>query len=194
MSTPEERKLATKQRIFDAAEQLFAAQGFDNTTVAEVAQRAEVAKGTFFLYFPAKSSLLAAIGNEHLSRALDTIEAADRRDSWPFSRQVDHVFRTLARAVDSAAETMAMIAKERAYDAAFEARLHDVLADLIKSGKRSSDLRADVLADRMAAYLLGVWRAALAQWADPHPRGTGGNFERWLMESVRLAFDGLTPR
>ncbi len=194
MPTREERKLATKQRIYSAAEKLFLDQGFDDTSVASVTQKAKVAKGTFFVHFPSKVELLTAMGEEQLERALDAIEGADRRDTWPFSRQIDHVFRTLARTVDASPDLMRLVVVQRAFDVgptdgSSHERLSGLLVELIKSGKRSNDLRADVLADRMSAYLMGVWKTALEQWA-----GRGGNFERWLMESVRLAFDGLAPR
>lgn len=192
MPTREERKLATKNRIYNAAEKLFLDKGFEDTSVAAVTKKAKVAKGTFFLHFPSKVGLLAEMGESRMASALDEIEGEERRDTWKFSRQIDHLFRSLARAIDGAPELMRVVVLQRAFEEASSdsnARLQELLVELIKSGKRSGDLRADVLADRMATYLMGVWISALDQWAD-----RGGNFERWLMESVRLAFDGLTPR
>lgn len=44
-------------RILDAAYRLFLEQGFDAVTVQEIAERAGVAKGTFYLYFHDKDDL-----------------------------------------------------------------------------------------------------------------------------------------
>jgi AcrR family transcriptional regulator len=52
-----------------AAADLFAEQGFDATTVAQIAERAGVTKSTFFRHFPDKRELLVA-GQEVLSRLL----------------------------------------------------------------------------------------------------------------------------
>ncbi len=52
-----------------AAVDLFAEQGYDATTVAQIAERAGVTKSTFFRHFPDKRELLAA-GQETLSRLL----------------------------------------------------------------------------------------------------------------------------
>jgi AcrR family transcriptional regulator len=52
-----------------AALDLFADQGYDATTVAQIAERAGVTKSTFFRHFPDKRELLAA-GQETLSRLL----------------------------------------------------------------------------------------------------------------------------
>lgn len=194
MPTREERKEATRQKIYEAASELFLERGYDDTSVADVTRSAKVAKGTFFVHFPTKVNLLAEMGEAQLERALDIVEGASRMSSWPFGRQVDHVFRSLARGVDQAPELMRVVVVQRAFDAAVggsasEERLKNLLVELVKTGKRSNELRADVLADRMAEHLLGVWRASLEQWG-----ARGGNFERWLMESIRLTFDGLAPR
>lgn len=47
----------TKQHLLTAAEQLFAQKGFAHTSVAEMTQRAGVALGTFYLYYPNKEAL-----------------------------------------------------------------------------------------------------------------------------------------
>src|ERR1700712_4723212 len=58
-----------RERIVLAAVDLFTEQGYDATTVAQIAQRAGIAKSTFFRHFPDKRELLAA-GQETLSRLL----------------------------------------------------------------------------------------------------------------------------
>lgn len=44
-----------------AAAELFLERGFADTRMEEIAQRAEVAKGTLYLYFPTKSAMLEAV-------------------------------------------------------------------------------------------------------------------------------------
>ena len=58
-----------RDRLVVAAVDLYAEQGYDATTVAQIAERAGVTKSTFFRYFPDKRELLAA-GQEALSRLL----------------------------------------------------------------------------------------------------------------------------
>ena len=58
-----------RERVVAAAVDLFAEQGYDATTVAQIAERAGITKSTFFRYFPDKRELLAA-GQETLSRLL----------------------------------------------------------------------------------------------------------------------------
>src|SRR5436305_6625991 len=48
----------TRAAIVDAALALFQEQGFTETTVDAIAERADVGRRTFFRYFPAKESVL----------------------------------------------------------------------------------------------------------------------------------------
>ncbi|MGH3208142.1 MAG: TetR/AcrR family transcriptional regulator [Trebonia sp.] len=58
-----------RERLVIAAVDLFTEQGYDATTVTQIAERAGVTKSTFFRHFPDKRELLAA-GQETLSRLL----------------------------------------------------------------------------------------------------------------------------
>src|ERR1700759_3714596 len=58
-----------RERMVLAAVDLFTEQGYDATTVAQIAARAGVTKSTFFRHFPDKRELLVA-GQEGLSRLL----------------------------------------------------------------------------------------------------------------------------
>src|ERR1700745_3984401 len=58
-----------RERLVVAAVALFTEQGYDATTVAQIAQRAGVTKSTFFRHFPDKRELLVA-GQETLGRLM----------------------------------------------------------------------------------------------------------------------------
>ncbi|WP_410644867.1 TetR/AcrR family transcriptional regulator [Amycolatopsis sp. lyj-346] len=57
----------TRERLLDAALDLFAERGYDSVTVAEIAERAGLTKRTFFRHFTDKREVLFA-GQEVLSR------------------------------------------------------------------------------------------------------------------------------
>lgn len=58
--TPNEREART-QALLDAALDVFLERGFEAARLDEVAQRAGVAKGTLYLYFPSKEALFEAL-------------------------------------------------------------------------------------------------------------------------------------
>lgn len=70
-----------RERLVVAAVDLFNEQGYDATTVAQIAERAGITRSTFFRYFPDKRELLVA-GQETLSRLLaEGIADADENAS-----------------------------------------------------------------------------------------------------------------
>jgi AcrR family transcriptional regulator len=69
----ERKKAQTRTRIADAAMGLFAARGFDQVTVAEIAAAADVGVTTVFNYFPTKEDLFYDRQDDviqHLSRVV----------------------------------------------------------------------------------------------------------------------------
>ncbi|MDQ0082041.1 AcrR family transcriptional regulator [Variovorax boronicumulans] len=81
-AAPRRRTKAPETRaaaLMDAAERLFIAKGIATTSIDDIAAGAQVAKGTFYLYFPSKEAMLGALQQ----RFVDTFcarlqEAMDR--------------------------------------------------------------------------------------------------------------------
>ena len=73
-----------RERLVLAAVELFSERGYDDTTVAQIAERAGLTKSTFFRHFPDKRELLVA-GQDTLSMLLaDGIRDAPR-DATPLA-------------------------------------------------------------------------------------------------------------
>ena len=71
-----------RQRLVAAALDLFTEQGYDDTTVAQIADRAGLTKSTFFRHFPDKREVLVA-GQDTLSRLLAEGIAAAPESATP---------------------------------------------------------------------------------------------------------------
>ena len=90
----ERKKLRTRRALADAALRLFGDNGFDKTTLEEMAEEAEVSKSTFFRFFPAKEA--AAIEAEAELWTAYLTSLAGRRLSGAILGELHH---TLAAAV-----------------------------------------------------------------------------------------------
>jgi AcrR family transcriptional regulator len=120
----ERRKQETRQAISDVATEMFAARGFDEVTIAQIADAAGVAKMTVTNYFPRKEDLVfdraegiirsladvvaARPPGESLLAALrrDYAERVARADvtlglsSPPFARMIEHSPALTSRGLD----------------------------------------------------------------------------------------------
>jgi AcrR family transcriptional regulator len=69
-----EDKESRREAILEAAREVWATSSFDELTMADVARRVQLAKGTLYLYFPTKETLLLALLESALERCLTEIE------------------------------------------------------------------------------------------------------------------------
>ncbi|HEY0189407.1 MAG TPA: helix-turn-helix domain-containing protein [Cellulomonas sp.] len=73
-----------RERLVAAAVQLFAEHGYDNVTVAQIAERAGLARSSFFRHFPDKKDVLSA-GQQTMTRLLVEGIAAAPADATPLA-------------------------------------------------------------------------------------------------------------
>jgi AcrR family transcriptional regulator len=85
MSTPPDRRsrkrLATKQTISDAATLLFIERGFDNVTIDDIAEAADVGRMTVFNHFPRKEDMFFDRDEAGREMLLQAIRERDSRVS-----------------------------------------------------------------------------------------------------------------
>ncbi|WP_330305668.1 MULTISPECIES: helix-turn-helix domain-containing protein [unclassified Streptomyces] len=96
MGLRERKKLQTAMRIYRTAVELFAERGFDNVSVQEIADAAEVSKMTVFNYFGTKEDLVFLPMEEHFGDAARAV-----RDRQPGESAVEAVRRHFLEMVES---------------------------------------------------------------------------------------------
>jgi AcrR family transcriptional regulator len=78
----ERKQRQARQRIIEAARELFLERGFDGVSVGDIAERAEVGRTTFFRHFGDKQEVVFAKEQQ----LLDTITTAGHADAAPAPR------------------------------------------------------------------------------------------------------------
>jgi AcrR family transcriptional regulator len=76
VSLRERKRVRTRQAIVDAAVELFERNGYEGTTVADIAAAAEIGTRTFFSYFASKEEVLFPESDARVQAVVDAI--ADR--------------------------------------------------------------------------------------------------------------------
>ena len=73
----ERKAAATRLKLFRCALQLFAERGFQNVTVEDITEAADVGKGTFFNYFKGKDHVLSVLAEIQLGKVRQALDAAE---------------------------------------------------------------------------------------------------------------------
>jgi AcrR family transcriptional regulator len=75
----------TRDRILEVSAELFIAQGYDATSLREIADRLGFTKAALYYHFQSKEQILGALlepANELLAEFIARLEAADGREGW----------------------------------------------------------------------------------------------------------------
>ena len=76
----DEQKLKVRERLMKEGLALFSSSGFEKTTVAHIVEKSEIARGTFYNYFPDTKKLFDAL-IEELNQNIRAAIQQTRRDS-----------------------------------------------------------------------------------------------------------------
>lgn len=182
-----------RERLVLAAVDLFTEQGYDATTVAQIAERAGVTKSTFFRHFPDKRELLVA-GQQTLSRLLTEGIAAAPESATPLE--------AVAAGLERASSEMGPMNRELAprMKAAVAANVELQERDALKSVGMAAAMTDALLARgvpepiaHLAAELgLLAFKQGYAQWLQSAPDTPLAPYALAALEDLRTASKSLT--
>src|SRR6516164_7921134 len=87
-------KEATRQRLLDAAEQVFAEKGYHSTGVDDIIRASDSSKGGFYFHFPNKQAIFLALVDALTPKLAASIDRAIAAESDPVA-QLDAALSTV---------------------------------------------------------------------------------------------------
>jgi len=191
MALREQKKVQTRDALFNAAVALFVERGYDGTTMDDIAERALVSRATAFTYFPKKEDLLLEWAVRR--RQAVSAQSGQAPEERGHPDQIKKVVMALADAYgrDKAGRAFVVAWLSTGSPLRSEAWVSaDVLSELVRAGQAAHVLRRDV--DRQVAgrLLLNAFLGVLYQWASQSRSAA------WLRREVdaelSVILDGLT--
>jgi len=149
----ERNKRDKRNRIVAAARELFRAKGFDGTTTGEIAELADVGKGTLFFHAKSKEELLVMVFQEDMGRTIDRAFANVPKTA-PLIEQAMHVLDAMLRQNQRELALARIFAKELAF---------------VKGDHHGIDAVTGLFFSRMSALIKEAQeRGEIGRWVDAH--------------------------
>ena len=185
----ERQRLSTRERLLSAALELFASQGFAETTIDQIADRADVARQTVLNHFRLKTDFARAWGQERRDRlAAIGEDAADSESAqalvhrhFAAAAELNEEERDLTRAMLQSLTPIEVFRYVAAVPAAAIARGQEL-------GEFSSTIDPDVAAE----ILTSVYSGTVSRWLIDGPPPF--DLARALAERLDVVLVGLLTR
>jgi AcrR family transcriptional regulator len=166
----------TRERILSCAIDLFAERGYDGTSVAQVIERAGVAKGGFYHHFASKESLLYEVYGDLIGRqlaAMDDILARGRPAAETLRALITDLVESTAASARPALvfwRELHRLGDERTAEyRRARRRYHDAVRKLVRDGQDAGEFAPVASADTVTFTIFGFVNE-LPLWYRPHGR------------------------
>jgi AcrR family transcriptional regulator len=151
-----------RARVLDAAVELFAQQGYDGTSVAQVVAAAGVAKGGFYHHFASKEALLYEVYGDLITRQLAVMDEIVAR-GLPAAETLRALIKDLVVSTAASARPalvfwreMHKLGDERTEQYRRERRrYHDTVRRLVRDAQASGEFARSASADTVAFTIFG---------------------------------------
>jgi len=174
MSLREAKKQATAREIETAARSLFLSQGYEATTMEQVAEAAGVSRASLFNYYGGKPALLEALAAQLQSRLVRLLQHY-RDKSNTTSDCIEQVFAYSARVLEQTSALTRLLFIHGSAGDGFPG-LQDAFTDLVIAGQRRGEVRTDFSAAELAEPLYLGFIAGLLGWCHRPETGLDEQF------------------
>jgi AcrR family transcriptional regulator len=190
----EAKKENKRERLLNAAIDLFTKKGFDQTSIGDITARAGVAKGTFYSFFEKKGDVLLYFVDREIVNSRNHIQNIISTKKTIFD-QLELVIFTYLKYIFRNKEFSRILAKER-FDTIGtrrnknELQLMKALAQLIDQAKKRGEIMNTVESQCMADMIFAIYTTYVIYWLNGFIK-TKKECVRRIREVIHLIFQGV---
>jgi AcrR family transcriptional regulator len=171
MSIREQKKQKTKQAILEAAIPLFNENGYDSTSIEQIAKNAGVGKGTVYSYFQTKKDIIKGFCEYELEQLHEKIVAGSNQEASVLEQMLT-IYMTEFHHVTQNREFGRLFLRETVfpndYDIETNVELEDkyfqLLFPILKKGQDRGELREDLQLLHITAHFYSLYLMILSAW------------------------------
>lgn len=188
MGLRETKMERTRRFIADKAFELFVTQGYDNTTVEQIAAAAEVGARTVYRYYPTKEALVVNFVEEGLATALAVL--LEQPDDLPLPQALYAMIDSVEQTIRANSGRLIALYEITRQTAALRARFaeknwrwrQELTREIMR---RIGDTRSDLVATLAAAATMNVIEVIVQRWVDSGGTANVGDIVRETLNVLR---------
>jgi AcrR family transcriptional regulator len=193
----ERKKGETKQKIIGVAMKLFREQGIHATTMEQIAEEVDIAKGTLYNYFPVKEAILS----EYIQRAFRERNADRIQRLLKLPDTPSRLALALGELIEGVQAYPAIFESYHVYrvknmislrqDESVETGIGLLSAEIIQLGQRSGEIRRDLPLDLLLDLFEFVFIEVAMQF---YKNSASFNARQAIEQGVDLFMNGVKPK
>lgn len=160
--------MGKRTAIIQAAIEVFQENRIEKTKISDIVKKAQIAQGTFYLYFPSKLALMPAIAEVMVEKTLEVVQKKVKNKS-PFPERVEQLVDAIFLVTEEYHEVLALIYSGLASTEHLKewetvyAPFYQWLSQFLQEGKEKNVIRQSVQPDRTAKLIIGLIESAAEQ-------------------------------
>lgn len=170
VSRRETKKRELREAIYETAMALFLQKGFDNVTVEDITHQIEIAKGTFFNYFPNKESILLYFMRRHLEEVKDQIPGVIK-EAKTTQQKLHCLFSILAKMVVTNEPLVKWVLLESLRLRVYKKEKKEVsrkilqnVVEIIREGQERGEIKKNMNPEKIAKIMESIFFFSAIRW------------------------------
>lgn len=181
--------------------ELFKANGCQQTTMDDIADKAEISRGTLFNYFPSKDALLLPWGQEILEQYVRPKLTAYLGTQPRTIEVLAFLFGKMSETVLASPDVIrafmgeAMKPKNKAHIERARTGMQEIFVQVLRYGQSRGEVRSDIPLEDLAGYVNALQAALLFRLLESQPEDSAQEIARMMMFiEAGLTVQGTLPQ